>query len=147
MMEAVVDDLCFEEGGSKMGRDWKEQRAAFNLLSGLLGLVLAATPWLLDEAIDPLAVWSAVFGGALVMRLGFSAALAFRGWKAWGQAIGGAGLIIAPWLLGWDGRSAMSCAHVVVGAAVVAIAATGLRSGRAHRTSPHDNPPRAAQPC
>lgn len=90
-MEAVVDDLCFEEGGSKMGRDWKEQRAAFNLLSGLLGLVLAATPWLLGEAIDPLAVWSAVFGGALVMRLGFSAALAFRGWKAWGQAVGGPG--------------------------------------------------------
>ncbi|MFE1599896.1 SPW repeat protein [Methylobacterium sp. ID0610] len=102
---------------------------------------------MLDEVLEPLAVWSAVFGGALVMRLGFSAAMSFRAWKAWGQAVVGSWLLAGPWLLQWGGLSKMTFAHVVVGFAVVAIAAAGIRTGKAVPMSSHDGPPRAAQPC
>ncbi|MGV7032330.1 SPW repeat domain-containing protein [Methylobacterium symbioticum] len=117
------------------------------MFSGCLGLMLTTTPWVLNEAVDALVVWNRVFGGALVIRLGFSAAIAFRAWKARGQAVVGAWLLAAPWLFAWGGRSATSCAHVVVGAAAVVLAAAGLRRGKARRISPHDHSCRAAQPC
>ena len=130
-----------------MGRDWKEQRTTFHLVTGAMGLALTAMPWLFDEVGGPLAVWSAVFGGALVMRLGFSGALRFCEWKLWAQAVVGAWLLAVPWLQHWDGQLRLTCAHVIVGAVVVALAAAEIRNAKAGRTSLRGSRPQAAQPC
>ena len=130
-----------------MGRDWKEQRTTLHLVTGALGLVLAAMPWLYVDAGGPLATWSAVFAGALVMRLGFSAALMFCEWKAWAQAAAGAWLLAVPWLQHWDGQLRLTCAHVIVGAAVVAVATAEIRYRKGGRTALRGRRVQATQPC
>lgn len=130
-----------------MGRDWKEQRTAFHLVTGAMGLALAAMPWVFDGVGGPLAIWSAVFAGALVMRLGFSAALTFCEWKVWAEAAVGAWLLAVPWLQHWDGQLRLTCAHVIVGAAVVAVAAAEIRHRKGGRTPLRGSRAQATQPC
>jgi hypothetical protein len=129
-----------------MGRDQKEQLIAFNLVSGTLGMILIATPWAFDIS-EPTAVWSAVFSGALVMRLGFSAAIHFRQWKARAEAAAGAWLLSAPWLLHWVSLSRVTWAHIIVGLAVVGVAAAGLRSTTTDQTPLDLGQHTGARPC
>jgi hypothetical protein len=117
-----------------MRRDHREQLTAFNLVSGILGMVLIATPWAFEIG-DSAAGWSAVFSGALIMRLGFSAAVHFRVWKVRAAAAVGAWLLSAPWLLHWESLSRLTWAHVIVGLVVVGLAAAGLRIGTTDQTS------------
>jgi hypothetical protein len=129
-----------------MGRDQKEQLTAFNLVSGTLGLILIATPLAFDVS-EPTAVWSAVFSGALVMRLGYSAAMHFREWKARAEAAVGAWLLSVPWLLHWESLSRGTLVHIIVGLAVVGVAAAGLRIRTTDQTSLDLGRNRGARPC
>jgi hypothetical protein len=105
----------------------REKAALYGFISDALGLLLTVTPWVFDEAGQPLATWSAVFGGALAMRLGFSTALAVREWKLRAQAVVGSWLLAAPWLLHFDGSPGTTCAHLLVGLAAVAAAVAPVR--------------------
>jgi hypothetical protein len=109
-----------------MGRNQKEQLTAFNLVIGTLGMILIAMPWTFDEAGEPIAIWSAAFSGTLVMRLGYSAALHFREWKARAEVAIGAWLLSAPWLLHLGSLSRVTWAHIIVGLTVIGVAAVGL---------------------
>lgn len=129
-----------------MGRDHNEQLAAFNLVIGTLGIILVATPWAFDVS-QPTAAWSAVFSGALVMRLGFSAALHFREWKARAEAAVGTWLLSAPWLLHWESLSRVTWAHIIVGLAVVGVAAAGLRIRTTDQTPLDFDRHGGARPC
>jgi len=102
-----------------------------NLVSAGLGLVLLASPWMLAETSDPAALWTAVFGGALVTRLGASAALRFREWKAWTEITVGFWLAGTPWLFHFEGLSQLSRIHHMVGLAVAALAVAELWISRA----------------
>ncbi|WP_336492641.1 SPW repeat protein [Methylobacterium nigriterrae] len=95
-------------------------------MSAGLGLVLIASPWMLAETSDRTALWSAVFGGALVTRLGASAALCFREWKAWTQVAAGFWLAAVPWLFHFEGLSQLSRIHHMVGLGVAALAVAEL---------------------
>ncbi|GEP10174.1 SPW repeat domain-containing protein [Methylobacterium gnaphalii] len=129
-----------------MREDRKEQLAAFNLATGTLGMILIATPWAFDIS-EPTAVWSAVFSGALVMRLGFSTAMHFREWKARVEAAVAAWLLSVPWLLHWEKLSGVTWAHIVVGLAVAGAAAAGLRGRTADETPLDLGQCRGARPC
>jgi hypothetical protein len=129
-----------------MGRDHNEQLAAFNLVIGTLGMILIATPWAFDIS-EPTAVWSAVFSGALVMRLGFSAAMHFREWKARAEAVIGAWLLSVPWLLHWESLSRVTWVHIIVGLAVIGVAAAGLRITTIDQTPLDLGRHRGARPC
>src|SRR3954454_11247612 len=111
-------------------KETRTHRSVCNLVSAGLGLVLFASPWMLAETSDPTALWSAVFGGALVMRLGASAALRFHEWKAWTEIAVGFWLAGTPWLFHFEGLSQLSCIHHLVGLAVAALAAVELWIGR-----------------
>lgn len=130
-----------------MGRDQRKQLAAFNLVIGILGVILIATPWAFDDAGEPIAVWSAAFSGALVMRLGFSAAIHFREWKARAEAAVGAWLLSAPWLLRWENPSPVTWAHIIVGVAVIGVAVAGLRIRTNERTPLDLSRYGGARPC
>ena len=101
-------------------------RAVCNLVSAGLGLVLLTSPWMWADTSDPIALWSAVFGGALVARLGVSAALRFREWKARTQIATGVWLAGVPWLFHFEGVSQLTRIHHVVGLAVAALAVVEL---------------------
>jgi hypothetical protein len=109
-----------------LGHETRTYRAVCNLVSAGLGLVLLASPWMLAETSNPTALWSAVFGGALVTRLGASAALCFREWKAWTEIAAGLWLAGTPWLFHFEDLSQLSRIHHVVGLAVAALAAVEL---------------------
>jgi len=129
-----------------MGKDHREQLTAFNFISGILGMVLIAAPWAFEIG-DSAAGWSAVFSGALIMRLGFSAAVRFRVWKARAAAAVGAWLLSAPWLLHWDSLSRVTWVHIIVGLAVVGLAAAGLRTRTTDQTSLDFGRDGGARPC
>ena len=97
-----------------LGHETTTYRAVCNLVSAGLGLVLLASPWMLAETSNPTALWSAVFGGALVTRLGASAALCFREWKAWTEIATGLWLAGTPWLFHFEGLSQLTRIHHVV---------------------------------
>ena len=107
---------------------WKTQdyRTASSLLCAVLGMALFASPWIYDELSDPAVLWSAVFGGALVIRLGLSAALRFREWKAWIKIAVGFWLALAPCLLRLERAPPVAEIHHLVGLAVVALALAEL---------------------
>lgn len=128
-----------------MRRDHREQLTAFNLVSGILGMVLIATAWVFE--IGESAGWSAVFSGALIMRLGFSAAVHFRVWKARAAAAVGAWLLSAPWLLHWDSLSRVTWVHIIIGLAVVGLAAAGLRIGTTDQAPLDFGQHSGARPC
>ncbi|AWN41561.1 SPW repeat domain-containing protein [Methylobacterium durans] len=109
-----------------LGQETKTYRAVCNLVSAGLGLVLLASPWMLAETSSPAALWSTVFGGALVMRLGSSAALRFRKWKARTQIAIGFWLAGVPWLFHFEGLSQLTRIHNLVGLAVAALAVAEL---------------------
>lgn len=119
---------------------------ASELYGVILGMILLVTPQIFDEADELLAPWSAVLGGALVMRFGFSAAL-FRDWKAWAEVAAGTWLLAAPWLLQWERLLRAACAHVVIGSVVSGIAAVGIGSSRAGLRLLEFSQHRDSQPC
>lgn len=73
------------------------------LLSAGLGGLLLVSPALPDGGTSPVAVWSALFGGALLIRLGLSAALRFRAWKARAMIVVGAWLAVNACLMSGPG--------------------------------------------
>jgi hypothetical protein len=129
-----------------MGRDHRRQLIAFNFVSGILGMVLIATPWAFEIG-DSAAGWSAVFSGALIMRLGFSAAMHFQIWKARAAAAVGAWLLSAPWLLYWDSLSRVTWVQITVGLVVVGLAVAVLRIGTTNQTSLDLSRDGGARPC
>ena len=103
------------------GRIARNCRTVCNLMSAALGALLITAPWLTGEAGDSTATSSAVFAGALILRVSASAALQSREWKAWTAVAAGFWLAEAPWLLHWDGLPGLSRSHHIVGLAVVAL--------------------------
>jgi hypothetical protein len=99
--------------------------------SAALGLALFTSPWAFGETSDPIALWSAVFGGSLVIRLGASAALRYRAWKAWSEVALGFWLQCAPWLLQLTSVVWVARLHEAVGLAITALAVAELRISKA----------------
>lgn len=113
------------------GRIARNCRTICNLTSAGLGALLIVAPWFTGEASDSMATFSAVFAGALILRVSASAALQSREWKAWIAVAAGFWLAEAPWLLHMDGLQGLSRIHHIVGLVVVALGIAALAISRA----------------
>ena len=96
------------------------------LLGCAIGVGLMASSSFLDASRGPTAEWSALFGGALLIRLSLSAALNFRDWKARAEMGLGLWLIASPWLLDFERLPSATAVHYMVGLATVGLGALGL---------------------
>jgi hypothetical protein len=99
--------------------DWSSVRVC-DVVNLILGGVLFFSPWLFDLSSG--AQWqTASTVGIIIAVLSIAALAAFAVWEEWFILIAGIGLIVSPWLLGFQNSDAMII-DVVIGAAVVLLA-------------------------
>ncbi len=99
---------------SRRWQDWSNM---------LLGLLLAASPWLLQFTGLEAALLNAVIIGFLIFALSALALTLLDRWEAYISGLLGLWAALSPWLVGFTAYDAAVAAHIGLGAAVVAIAA------------------------
>jgi hypothetical protein len=86
-----------------------------------LAVVLFFSPWLFDLSRG--APWrTASIVGVIIAVLSIAALAAFAVWEEWLNLLAGLALIVAPWLLGFQDRQAVTI-DVAIGIAVASLAA------------------------
>jgi hypothetical protein len=100
--------------------DWSSIRLC-DVVNLILGGVLFFSPWLFDLSAG--AQWqTASIVGIIIAVLSIAALAAFAVWEEWFLLVAGIGLIVSPWLLGFQNSDAMMI-NVVIGVAVAIMAA------------------------
>jgi hypothetical protein len=100
--------------------DWSSIRLC-DVVNLILGGVLFFSPWLFDLSSG--AQWqTASIIGIIIAVLSIAALAAFAVWEEWFLLGAGIGLIVSPWLLGFQNSDAM-LVNVVIGIIVAALAA------------------------
>src|SRR6516225_9617901 len=100
--------------------DWSSVRLC-DVVNLILGGVLFFSPWLFDLSAG--AQWqTASIVGILIAVLSIAALAAFAVWEEWFLLVAGIGLIVSPWLLGFQNSDSMII-NVVIGVIVAALAA------------------------
>jgi hypothetical protein len=90
----------------------------------VLGAVLFFSPWLFAFSAGTVSNNAHVTGIAIAI-LAVAALAAFAVWEEWLNLIVGLWALVSPWVLGFQGTTAMTV-HVVIGAAVAILAAIEL---------------------
>jgi heme/copper-type cytochrome/quinol oxidase subunit 3 len=90
----------------------------------ILGAVLLVSPWIFGFAAGPASENASVAGIAIAV-LAIAALAAFAVWEEWLNLIVGLWTLASPWILGFQGTTAMTV-HVLIGAAVAVLAAIEL---------------------
>lgn len=101
-------------------------------LSGLVGLWLVASPWVL-AAQEPVAIYNSMIVGLIVAVLAASELAVFQPWKEWAIAALGAWLFLAPRIMSFATDSLMWNSAAC---GVVVIALAGWAIGDAHEILP-----------
>jgi hypothetical protein len=100
--------------------DWSSIRLC-DVVNLILGGVLFFSPWLFDLSSG--AQWqTASIVGIIIAVLSIAALAAFAVWEEWFILVAGIGLIVSPWLLGFQNSDAMII-DVVIGIVVAVLAA------------------------
>ena len=100
--------------------DWSSMRLC-DVVNFILGGVLFFSPWLFDLSAG--AQWqTASVVGIIIAVLSIAALAAFAVWEEWFLLAAGIGLIVSPWLLGFQNSDAMII-NVVIGVTVAVLAA------------------------
>jgi len=87
----------------------------------ILGAVLFISPWMFAfDAGAP--TWNAIIVGIVRAVLAIAALTAFAIWEEWLNLIVGLWALISPWVLGFQGTTAMTV-HFLIGVAVATLAA------------------------
>ena len=97
-------------------------------LTGLLGLALGIAPFVLGYSQNTPALWTSISLGALVLVVSAYKALAgdYGRWEYWVAGIAGFLAVIAPFTLGFSALSTAMYTTVILGAALLAVAAYQL---------------------
>src|SRR5258707_4714648 len=90
----------------------------------ILGEILFLAPWMIGFDAGR-ASENANIAGIAIVALAIAALAAFAIWEEWLNLIVGLWTLVSPWVLGFQGTTAMTV-HVVIGAAVAIIAAIEL---------------------
>jgi SPW repeat-containing protein len=90
----------------------------------ILGAFLFVSPWIFGFGAGR-ASENAYIAGIVIAILAIAALAAFAVWEEWLNLIVGLWVLISPWVLGFQGTTAMTVA-VIVGAAVAVLAAIEL---------------------
>lgn len=101
----------------------------------ILGVFLFLSPWIFKYPMGA-EFWNAIAAGVVIIVLSIAALTAFTVWEEWLNLIVGLWLIVSPWVLKFQGTSAMRV-DVAVGIVVAVLAAIEL-------WSMWQNPPRQA---
>ena len=100
--------------------DWSSIRLC-DVVNCILGGVLFFSPWLFDLSHG--AQWqTASIVGIIIAVLSIAALACFAVWEEWFILVAGIGLIVSPWLLGFQNSDAMII-DVVIGVLVALLAA------------------------
>ena len=86
-----------------------------------LGAILFVSPWMFGFDAGR-ASENANIAGIAIAALAIAALAAFAIWEEWLNLIVGLWTLVSPWILGFQGTTAMTV-HVVIGAAVAILAA------------------------
>jgi hypothetical protein len=89
-----------------------------------LGAILFFSPWIFGFDAGR-ASQNAYVAGLAIAALAIAALTAFAVWEEWLNLIVGLWTLVSPWVLGFQGTTAMTV-HVVIGAAVAILAAIEL---------------------
>lgn len=95
-----------------------------------LGVLLAASPWLLGYADREDAMLNAVLSGFLVAALAALSLTLLDRWEAYLTLMLGLWLILSPWLLRFDNVDRVKFAHLAIGAFILVIAAQEIWQNR-----------------
>src|SRR3979490_1602322 len=87
----------------------------------VLGAFLFFSPWMFGFDAGKVSE-NAFVSGIVIAVLAIAALAAFAVWEEWLNLIVGLWVLISPWVLGFQGTTAMTV-HVIVGAAVAILAA------------------------
>jgi hypothetical protein len=90
----------------------------------ILGAFLFFSPWMFGFDAGA-ASQNAYISGIVIAVLAIAALAAFAVWEEWLNLIVGLWTLVSPWILGFQGTTAMTV-HVIIGAAVAALAAIEL---------------------
>lgn len=95
-------------------------------LNLVLGLWLAASPWVLGYQAEITPTYNAVIVGAPIAVLALLELFKVTAWEEWTSFALGVWLAMSPWLLGFSGIAAAMSNALVVGIAVAALALWAL---------------------
>jgi hypothetical protein len=90
----------------------------------ILGGVLFISPWLFPFAAGGQSQ-NAILSGIVIAVLAIAALAAFATWEEWLNLIAGLWVVVSPWVLGFQGTTAMTV-HVAIGIVVAVLAAIEL---------------------
>lgn len=117
-----------------LGLKQRGELTAINIINAVLAVILFFSPWLVGFRDVQIATWNA---GVCGLAIGLMAAFALtklQEWEEWSNALLGLWTAAAPWVLGFAGTGAAMWSHVLVGLAVLALAAVEL--WLVHRSPP-----------
>jgi hypothetical protein len=87
----------------------------------VLGAILLVSPWLFGFDAGKISQ-NANISGLVIAILAIAALAAFAVWEEWLNLIVGLWTLVSPWVLGFQGTTAVTV-HVLIGAAVAVLAA------------------------
>jgi hypothetical protein len=90
----------------------------------ILGAFLFFSPWIFGFDAGTVSQ-NAYISGIVIAVLAIAALAAFAVWEEWLNLVVGLWTLVSPWVLGFQGTTAMTV-HVVIGAAVAILAAIEL---------------------
>jgi len=90
----------------------------------ILGALLFFSPWMFGFAAGAQSQ-NAWISGIVIAVISIAALAAFAVWEEWLNLIVGLWVVVSPWVLGFQGTTAMT-AHVVIGIIVAVLAAIEL---------------------
>ncbi len=99
---------------------------AVNIINGVFGLFLIASPWLFGFTGEQAATWNAALVGVLLGAVALTGVIDLREWEGWASLALGLWAIIAPWVVGFAGVVNAMWTHVGVGLATAILAAVEL---------------------
>jgi hypothetical protein len=103
-----------------------------------VNLILAAclfiSPWVIGFAGETVPAWNAWIIAVVLAVVAIAAISAFAEWEEWVNALLGAWLIIAPWVLGFAGSMQARWTHVVLGLLTAAVSIWAVWD---YRHTPH----------
>jgi SPW repeat-containing protein len=103
--------------------DWTNAKLC-DVANLILGSVLFISPWIFAFASGAQSQ-NAYISGIVIAVLAIAALAAFATWEEWLNLIAGLWVIVSPWVLGFQGTTAMTV-HVIVGILVALLAAIEL---------------------
>jgi peptidoglycan/LPS O-acetylase OafA/YrhL len=109
-----------------LGLKQRSELTAINIINAVLAVFLLFSPWLVGYRDVQIATWNAGVCGLVIGLLAALAITRLQEWEEWSNALLGLWTAAAPWILGFAGTMTALWTHVLVGLAVVVLAAVEL---------------------